>query len=156
MQFRYIFQYTNDKPGNSLFHGRYVVLTSKHHEGYTLWPSKYSWNWDSKDVGPKRDLVGGYKSSSTSLCFLFFRLNILCCCVAGDLAKAIRETTDMKFGLYHSLYEWFHPLYLQDKESGFKTQDFVRLKTMPELYEIVRNHVFYPICFNASVSKSFT
>lgn len=37
---------------------RYIVLTSKHHEGYTLWPSKYSWNWNSMDVGPGRDLVG--------------------------------------------------------------------------------------------------
>ena len=37
---------------------RYVVLTSKHHEGYTMWPSKYSWNWNAMDVGPKRDLVG--------------------------------------------------------------------------------------------------
>ncbi|KAG7155956.1 alpha-L-fucosidase-like [Homarus americanus] len=36
---------------------RYVVLTSKHHEGFTNWPSKYSWNWNSMDVGPKKDLV---------------------------------------------------------------------------------------------------
>ena len=40
----------------SLF--RYVVLTSKHHEGFTMWPSSYSWNWNAGDVGPKRDLVG--------------------------------------------------------------------------------------------------
>ena len=39
---------------------RYVVLTSKHHEGYTNWPSHVSWNWNSMDVGPKRDLVGAY------------------------------------------------------------------------------------------------
>ena len=37
---------------------RYVVLTSKHHEGYTMWPSKYSFSWNSMEVGPKRDLVG--------------------------------------------------------------------------------------------------
>ena len=41
---------------SSLF--RYVVLTSKHHEGFTNWPSNVSFNWNSMDVGPKRDLVG--------------------------------------------------------------------------------------------------
>lgn len=37
---------------------RYFVFTSKHHEGYTMWPSKTSWNWNSVDVGPKKDIVG--------------------------------------------------------------------------------------------------
>lgn len=40
------------------FFYRYVVLTSKHHEGYNLWPSEYSFSWNSVDVGPHRDLVG--------------------------------------------------------------------------------------------------
>lgn len=91
---------------------KYVVLTSKHHEGFTNWPSKVSWNWNSMEVGPKRDLV-------------------------GDLAKAIRNRTDLRFGLYHSLFEFYNDLYLEDKANRFKTQKFVESKTMPELYEIV-------------------
>ncbi|MCL4168643.1 UNVERIFIED_CONTAM: hypothetical protein GTU68_002831, partial [Idotea baltica] len=64
---------------------KYVVITAKHHEGFCNWPTKYSWNWNSMDVGPKRDLV-------------------------GELALAIRKK-DLKFGVYHSLYEWFNPAY---------------------------------------------
>ncbi|KAL8620859.1 hypothetical protein ACOMHN_047030 [Nucella lapillus] len=93
----------------------YVVLTTKHHEGYCLWPSKYSWNWNSMDVGPKRDLV-------------------------GELSSAIRKDTNLKFGAYHSLYEFFNPLYLQDKANKFTTNDFVARKTMPELFELVYSY----------------
>jgi alpha-L-fucosidase len=41
-----------------LMNFRYYILTSKHCDGYTLWPSKYAFNWNSQDVGPNRDLVG--------------------------------------------------------------------------------------------------
>jgi alpha-L-fucosidase len=81
---------------------KYVVLTSKHHEGYCMWPSANSWNWNAMDVGPQRDLV-------------------------GDLANAIRNNSDIRFGLYHSLFEWFNPLYLNDKKNFFNTQDFVKV-----------------------------
>jgi alpha-L-fucosidase len=37
---------------------KYIVFVSKHHEGYCNWPSKNSWNWNSMDFGPKRDLLG--------------------------------------------------------------------------------------------------
>ncbi|CAG5122115.1 unnamed protein product, partial [Candidula unifasciata] len=93
----------------------YLVFVSKHHEGFTNWPSKYSFNWNSQDVGPNRDIV-------------------------GELMNATREHSDLRFGLYHSLFEWFHPLYLADKQSGFATQDFVNQKTLPELYELVNTY----------------
>ena len=64
------------------------------------------------DVGPKRDLV-------------------------GDLAQAIRNSTDLKFGLYHSLFEWFNPLLIEDSKNNGSTQLFVQQKTLPELFEIV-------------------
>ncbi|XP_063297284.1 plasma alpha-L-fucosidase [Pelobates fuscus] len=94
---------------------KYVVLTSKHHEGYTLWGSKFSWNWNSVDVGSKRDLV-------------------------GELAEAVKNCTDLRFGLYHSLFEWFNPLFQCDKNNGFKTRLFPQAKSLPELYEIVTKY----------------
>ncbi|CAO2580971.1 Tissue alpha-L-fucosidase [Lemmus lemmus] len=89
---------------------KYVVLTTKHHESFTNWPSPVSWNWNSKDVRPHRDLV-------------------------GELGAAVRKR-NIGYGLYHSLLEWFHLLYLLDKKNGFKTQHFVSMKTMPELYDL--------------------
>ncbi|XP_037527289.1 tissue alpha-L-fucosidase [Rhipicephalus sanguineus] len=94
---------------------RYVVLTSKHLDGFTLWPSNASANWNSQDVGPHRDLV-------------------------GDLASAVRRKQGMRFGVYHSLSEWFHPLYLADKESNFTRAIFPHAKTFPELRELVERY----------------
>lgn len=57
--------------------------------------------------------------------------------VTGELANSIRAKTDLKFGLYHSLFEWFNPFYLQDMENNFTIQTYVKQKTIPELYELV-------------------
>ncbi|OUJ73728.1 alpha-L-fucosidase [Hymenobacter crusticola] len=61
---------------------RYVVLTTKHHDGYCLWPTTapYKQQWNSGAVGPKRDLV-------------------------GELAQAVRAR-GLKMGFYYSLMEW--------------------------------------------------
>ncbi|CAH3121428.1 unnamed protein product [Porites lobata] len=48
---------------------RYFVLTSKHHEGWTNWRSNVTWNWNSVDNGPHRDLVG-MKHITSTFCLL--------------------------------------------------------------------------------------
>ncbi|XP_071815084.1 alpha-L-fucosidase-like isoform X2 [Apostichopus japonicus] len=94
---------------------QYVVLTSKHHEGFTNYASNFSWNWNSVDLGPNRDLV-------------------------GEMAEAVRSRTDIKFGLYYSLFEWFHPLYLKDAANNFSTQDYMKMVMKPQLHEIVNKY----------------
>ncbi|KAK5577881.1 hypothetical protein RB653_002829 [Dictyostelium firmibasis] len=92
---------------------KYVVLTSKHHEGYTLWNSDQAWNWNSVQNGPGIDIV-------------------------GELTNSVKKQ-GLHMGLYHSLYEWYNPLYLSDKASGSPpTQnDYVREVLSPQLRDIV-------------------
>ena len=59
---------------------------------------------------------------------------------AGELANAIRTKTDLKFGLYHSLYEWFNPLYLYDQKNNYKTNIFVTNKVIPEMLELIESY----------------
>lgn len=89
---------------------KYVVLTSKHHEGFPLWPSKHSWNWNAMDVGPHRDLL-------------------------GDLTKAVREK-DLKMGYYYSLLEWYHPLYKKETINQYIDQHmFPQMKDLVNTYQ---------------------
>lgn len=67
---------------------KYVALTSKHHDGFCLWQAPQSWNWNSVDTGPHRDLL-------------------------GELTESGRAK-GLKMGIYYSLYEWYHPLYRAD------------------------------------------
>lgn len=87
---------------------RYVVLTSKHHEGFCLWPCPASWNWNSVDVGPHRDL-------------------------AGDLSKAV-AAHGLKMGFYYSLYEWYDPLYLHDGDRYVTDHMIPQMKDLVERY----------------------
>ena len=74
---------------------KYVVLTSKHHDGYCLWPNKeasesYNMPWNSIESGPKRDLV-------------------------GDLTSAVKEE-GIKMGLYYSIWDWYNPYWTKKQQ----------------------------------------
>ncbi len=88
---------------------KYVVLTSKHHEGFALWPSRESWNWNAYDAGPHRDL-------------------------AGDLSEAVKKT-GLHMGFYYSLYEWYNPLYKQDVNKYVDQHMLPQLKDLVNRYQ---------------------
>ncbi|WP_036155612.1 alpha-L-fucosidase [Maribacter forsetii] len=62
---------------------KYIVITSKHHDGFGLWDSQVS-DYDIMDASPfKRDII-------------------------RELAEASRKQ-GIKFGVYHSIVDWHHP-----------------------------------------------
>lgn len=106
---------------------RYVVLTSKHHDGFCLWPteSPYKKNWNSMDIGPGRDLV-------------------------GELTEAVR-TKGLRMGLYYSIIEW-ESSWTHRTETGYyldletvrkyriPEERYVDHHLIPQLKELVLNY----------------
>ncbi len=92
---------------------KYIVLTTKHHDGYTLWPSKEAddrgFPWNSVEVGAKRDLV-------------------------GDLTKSVKAA-GIKMGFYYSLYEWYHPWWQNDRERFVNDHFLPQVKDLVESYQ---------------------
>jgi alpha-L-fucosidase len=93
---------------------KYVVLTSKHHEGFALWPSKEAsatWGrpWNAVETGPKRDVL-------------------------GDLTDAVRRK-GVRMGFYYSLYEWYNPLWLYDKPRYVREHMFPQFKDLVTQYK---------------------
>ena len=88
---------------------KYVVLTSKHHDGFALWPSAFSPYFNAGLTGPKRDLC-------------------------GDLTRAVRAA-GLRMGFYYSLLEWRHPLYNKDDITKFVERvDLPQLKELVTRY----------------------
>ncbi|KAJ6636747.1 putative alpha-L-fucosidase [Pseudolycoriella hygida] len=112
---------------------KYVVITSKHHEGYTLWPSKYSFSWNSVDVGLHRDIIC---EAFYLEVYLFNSDNVF----SAELSEACRVDNRIRFGVYHSLLEWYNPMYVSDRDSEFTQREFVEKKTIPELKELVMKY----------------
>lgn len=92
---------------------RYVVPTSKHHDGFALWPSaeaSRTWNrpWNAMEIGPRRDLM-------------------------AELSEAVRRR-GLEFGFYFSLYEWFNPLWQSDRSR------YVSEHMIPQFKDVVTRY----------------
>ncbi len=93
---------------------KYVVMVSKHHDGYALWPSKLAsqtrgYAWNSAESGPYRDLC-------------------------GELAQHVRKA-GLKMGFYYSLMEWEHPLFETDKSRYVEEYMIPQFKDLVTRYQ---------------------
>ena len=99
---------------------QYVVLTSKHHDGFALWPSAHAtqsrgFAWNAMDVGPKRDLV-------------------------GELSSAVRAA-GLRMGLYYSLPEWNHPIYQwANKNPANDVDRYVAEHMIPQFKDVMSRY----------------
>ena len=75
---------------------KYAVLTTKHHEGFTLFDSKYT-DYKATNTHAKRDLV-------------------------KEFVDAFRAE-GLKVGFYYSLLDWHHPDYTMDDAHPLVQED---------------------------------
>lgn len=89
---------------------KYVVLTSKHHDGFCLWPSSQTPQWNSVAMGPHVDII-------------------------DTLSRSVRDA-GLHFGLYYSLLEWANPLYSkQTMDQWVNTHMVPQLKELVNNYK---------------------
>jgi len=78
---------------------RYMVITSRHHDGFSMYDTKLS----------------DYKITNTP-----FKRDPL-----AELAVACAKRRDVKLGFYSSLLDWHHPAYRFRRESGLAWGDYL-------------------------------
>ena len=93
---------------------KYVVLTSKHHDGYTLWESKYAPDWNTVQTGPKRDLV-------------------------GEITTAV-EAAGLNMGLYYSLPEWSNKIHRWEIDPNDSIGKYVDTHMIPQFKELIAKY----------------
>ena len=93
---------------------KYVLLVSKHHDGFCLWDSKFAPNWNSVQVGPK-------------------------CDICAELTDAVRAR-GMKMGFYYSLPEWTNPLHRWYQDPDDEIAEYVDTHMIPQFKELVTKY----------------
>jgi alpha-L-fucosidase len=101
---------------------QYIVITTKHHDGFALWDSKVS-DWDIMDASPfKRDIL-------------------------KELAEACRKH-GIRLGFYYSIMDWhhpdaqaaFYPSYNNRKASNPEFRRYLDTKMKPQLEELLTGY----------------
>ncbi len=88
---------------------KYLVLTSKHHDGFCLWPSKYT-DYHIGNTPFKRDVM-------------------------KELSAACKKY-GVEFSTYHSICDWYHPDYPMGSPGGKSEKPN---PNMPRYYEYLKN-----------------
>ncbi len=117
---------------------KYIVITSKHHDGFSMWDSKVT-EYDVMDFAPiKRDLLG--------------ELKVAC------------EKYDVKLCFYHSIMDWHHPDaqaphypdYNTKEKQNPNFQNYVDNYLYPQLTELVEKYDPYVLWFDGEWIPEWT
>ena len=119
---------------------KYMVITSKHHDGFGLWDSKVS-DYDIVDFSP----------------------------YGQDILKALSEACKeegIRFGVYHSIMDWHHPQAQGLNYPEYNTQDSLKMNPrFPEYYtnylkpqvtELIENYAPEIIWFDGEWIHEYT
>ncbi len=90
---------------------QYVMLVTKHHDGYCLWDSPQQPQWNSTVSGPRRNIV-------------------------GELTAAVRAQ-GMRMGFYYSLPEWSNPLHIWMEQPADSVGRYVEQYMIPQFKDLV-------------------
>lgn len=93
---------------------KYVVLVTKHHDGYCLWDSQYQPEWNSVVSGPRRNIV-------------------------EELTTAVRDE-GLRMGFYYSLPEWTNPRHIWMVDPDNEIGDYVDNYMVPQFKELVSHY----------------
>ncbi|MBO6081249.1 MAG: alpha-L-fucosidase [Bacteroidales bacterium] len=94
---------------------RYVVLVTKHHDGYCLWDSELQPEWNSVTSGPHRNIV-------------------------EELTNAVRNWGGLRMGFYYSLPEWTNPRHIWMVDPDNEIGDYVDNYMVPQFKELVTRY----------------
>lgn len=113
---------------------KYFVITSKHHDGFVLWPSEYT-DYDITSTPYKRDVL-------------------------KDMELAC-EKQGIMFGTYHSILDWHHPDYTtryggDPRPVDSSTMVAYKKYLFNQVEELVRNYHTNIIWFDGQWEKSWT